>query len=82
MRWKLPVRDERSLVIKADVLEAFEVTEHQHSTSDDYGNDNLVLSFHLVAVTKDGRAVAFESFGTRTQARLRKEAIEKVLLSV
>ena len=82
MRWKLPARAQRSLVIRTDELEAFEVTEHQHSTSDDFGNDNLVLSFHLVAVTRDGRAVAFESLGTRTQARLRKEAFEKVLLSV
>lgn len=82
MRWKLPVRDERSLHLRADELEAFEVTDHQHNTSDSFGNDNLVLEFHVVAITKDGRAFAFESLGTRTQARLRKEAFEKVLLGV
>jgi hypothetical protein len=81
-RWKLPLREERSLELRSEELEAFEVTEHSHSTTDSFGNDNLVLEFRLVVVTKAGRAVGVDSHGTRTQARLRKEAFEKVLLGV
>jgi hypothetical protein len=76
--WKLPLRDERSFHIPLDKLEAFEVTDHAHEQRDDYGS-RIVMEYRLVAVTRSGNAIGLESFGTRTQARLRKEAFEKVL---
>jgi hypothetical protein len=78
LRWKLPLRDERAFHIPLDKFEAFEVTDHAHEHRDDYGS-RVVMEYRLVAVTKTGNAIALESFGTRTQARLRKEAFEKVL---
>jgi hypothetical protein len=78
LSWKLPLRDERSFHIPLEKLEAFEVTDHAHEHSDDYGS-RIVMEYRLVAVTKSGTSIALESFGTRTQARLRKEAFEKVL---
>ena len=80
IRWKIPAREERSLRLPTNELEAFEVTDHAHNHSDDLGGSSTVMEYRLVAITKDGRAFAFESFGTRTQARLRREAFEKLLL--
>lgn len=82
LRWKLPLRDEQTLVLRSEELSEFEVTEHAHDSSDDFGNEHRVMEFRLVAITKDGRAFAFEAHGTRAQARLRKEAFEKVLLRI
>ncbi len=82
LRWKIPAREEKSLRLKPQQLEAFEVTDHAHTSSDEYGGGrSTVMEYRLVAITRDGRAFEIESFGTRTQARLRKEAFEKVLLS-
>ena len=81
LRWKLPTRNERTVHIRPVQLEALEVTEHAHHSSNDYGRDDVVMEFQLVAITKDGHAFPFESFGTRTQANLRKVAFEKILLS-
>lgn len=81
LTWKLPLRDERSFHIPLDKFEALEVTDHAHEHSDDYGS-RITMEYRLVAVTKSGNSVALESFGTRTQARLRKEAFEKVLSRV
>lgn len=88
IRWKLPLRDERSLVIAAAQLEAFEVTSHAHRHSDDTFGDqsplgavSTVMEYRLVAVTKDGKATELESFGTHAQAKLRKAAFERVLFS-
>lgn len=80
LRWKIPAREEKSLTLRPQELEAFEVTDHAHNHSDDYGGSSTVMEYRLVAITKDGRAFEFESFGTRTQARLRKESFERVLL--
>lgn len=77
-RWKIPAREEKSLRLQSNELEAFEVTEHAHDSSDKFGNEHRVMEFRLVVITRDGRAFAFESFGTRTQARLRKEMFEKL----
>ncbi len=80
LRWKIPARAEKSLRLQPQELEAFEVTDHAHTHSDDFGGARTVMEYRLSAITKDGRAYAFESFGTRTQARLRKEALDKLLL--
>jgi hypothetical protein len=79
LRWKLPLREERSLRLRPEELEAFEVTEHAHH-SDDNGFDRVTMEFRVVVITKAGRAVEVESFGTRTQAQLRMGALKKILL--
>jgi hypothetical protein len=79
-RWKLPGLEERSLTLPSRELESFEVTTHEHHRSNDYGPDDVVTEYRLVALTRDGRALPFESHGTKTQANLRKVALEKVLL--
>ncbi len=81
LRWKLPLRDERSFEVPLEKLEAFDVSEHAHEHSDDFGS-HVTTEFRLVVITKAGGAIPFESYGTRAQARLRKEAFEKVLLRV
>ena len=75
-RWKLPLREERSLRLHPGELEGFEVTEHEQRQS----GDSVAREYRVVAVTKVGWAVEVESFGTRTQAQLRKEAFKKILL--
>ena len=80
-RWKLPGLEERSLTLRTKELESFEVTTHEHHRSNDYGPDDVVTEYRLVAITRDGRAFPFESHGTRTQANLRKAAFGKLLLS-
>lgn len=79
-RWKLPLRDERTLEIAESEIEAFEVTDHAHTHDDDYGS-RTTMEYRLVVVLKDGKAIELESHGTKTQARLRKEAFERVLIS-
>jgi hypothetical protein len=81
LRWKLPVRDERTVKLRPDELEDFEVTEHAQHSSNEYGPDHVTMEFRVVAITKDGRAFELEALGTRTQARLRQEALQKILLA-
>ena len=56
------------------------MTTHEHHRSNDYGPDDVVTEYRLVAITRDGRAFPFEAHGTKTQATLRKAAFEKILL--
>ena len=78
LRWKVPLRDERTLRLRPEELQGFEVTEHAHR-SDDNGFDRVTMEFRLVAVAKSGRAIEVESFGTRMQAQLRLSALQKIL---
>jgi hypothetical protein len=79
-RWKLPALQERVLKLTTKELEAFEVTAHEHRRSNDFGPDDVVTEYRLVAITRDGRSFPFESHGTRAQANLRRSAFEKILL--
>lgn len=79
LRWKLPGFAERTLRLRPEELEAFEVTEHTHRSSNEFGPDDVTSEFRLVAIARDGRAFPFEAHGTRTQAQLRQAAVEKVL---
>lgn len=76
-RWKLPLRDERTLEISEREIEAFEVTDHAHTHDDDFGR-TTTMQYRVVVVTKAGKAIELESHGTRTQARLRQEAFQRV----
>lgn len=78
-RWKLPAREERVLTLRPDELEGLEITAHVHRTESETGPDHVSTEYRLVAVTRDGRAFPFETFGTRLQANLRKEALEPLL---
>lgn len=79
LRWKLPALAEHSVHLGPDALAAFEVTSHAHRSSNEYGPDDVTMEYRLVAIARDGRAFAFESHGTRTQAELRKGAFERIL---
>lgn len=79
LKWKLPALPEKERrVLKAD-LEGFEVTTHAHQGSSEFGNNDRVLEFRLVVVLKDGTSLELESFGTKTQAELRRRAIENIV---
>lgn len=78
LRWKLVGRDERNVHLARDEVEAFEVTQHTQRVSSDF-DDGPIHEYRLVAVAKDGRSLELEAFGTRTQATLRKQEIERLL---
>ena len=79
LRWKVPLREERSLRLHPEELQDFEVTEHaQHSNND--GFERVTMEFRVVAIMKAGGAVEVEAFGTRTQAQLRVAALKKILM--
>lgn len=78
--WKVPLRDERRLQLERDSLAALEVTTHHFEGSQEgAGRGMRTYEFRLVAVTKDGRAVELEVFGTRAQAELRRDTLSKAL---
>ncbi len=81
LKWKVPGLGEHSLVLAAADVEGFEVTTHARASSSDFGDRHEVVEYRLVAVTKNGRALPFESFGTRTQAELRRRTVTLLLLA-
>jgi hypothetical protein len=85
-RWNLgPLSRYRSLRIKTREIEDFEVTRHESPSSDSSsagGSDGTAaptVTYRLVVVTKDGRAIAIEEFDTKAQARQRKALLETTL---
>lgn len=79
VKWKLPGLPEKQRALAAADLEGFEVTTHAHEGGPDFANRDRVLEYRLVAIDKRGEALELESFSTRTQAELRRKAIESVL---
>ncbi|GMU60642.1 MAG: hypothetical protein AMXMBFR34_24050 [Myxococcaceae bacterium] len=75
-RWKAPAFPQKSLHLGAKEVAGFEITSHVYSARDTFGDERAVYEHRLVVVTKAGRALPLESFFTRTQAELRREAIE------
>lgn len=83
-RWRFGPRGFRTLHLPAEEIEEFEVTTHEVASSNNEfgfsaGSRPSRTVYRLVVVTKDGKAWNLESFGTRAQARLRKERIEEIL---
>lgn len=79
MRWKLPGFAEKVVRVSASEIAGLEVTTHAHRTSSDFGGDDRVIEHRLALVTRAGDALELESFHTRLQADLRKQAVEAVL---
>lgn len=79
LRWKLPGFEERVRRVAPGELAGLEVTTHEHTTESEFGRDWRTTVYRVVAVTTGGEALGLESFGTRTQAELRKAALERVL---
>jgi hypothetical protein len=76
-RWRLGPLPARTLRVKVEEIDAFELTRHLAVSSED--DSAPTVSHRLVVVTKDGRALPIEEFGTRAQARQRKELLELAL---
>jgi len=86
INWNLgPMLEYRSLRIKTREIEDFEVTRHESASSDSSssggssGTTTATVTYRLVVVTKDGRAIALEEFDTKAQARQRKDLLETAL---
>lgn len=79
-RWKPGPLEPRELSVKAADIAALEVVHRvdRHSTHDG-AQDTTTDVYRLALVTRDGRELPLEQFGTRTQATLRKEQIERIL---
>jgi hypothetical protein len=66
---------ERSFEVPAAQIEALEVTDEAQSDR----NGLTTVSYTLCLVKRDGTMLRLETFPTRAQANLRKQALEKVL---
>ncbi len=82
VKWKMPGLSERSLEIVGKDVAAFEVTTHSHRVgSSEFGPDQREYEYRLVVVSRDGKAVELESFGTKAQAELRRTELARVVRS-
>jgi hypothetical protein len=81
VRWKVPLREERTLQVPATELAALEVTTHHFEGAQQvrFGRGVRTYEFRLVAVTRDGRAIELETFATRAQAALRQQVLGRAL---
>jgi hypothetical protein len=68
------------LVVKAADIAALEVVHQvERHSSHDGSMDSTSDVYRLSLVTRDGRELPIERFGTRTQATLRKAQVEHLL---
>jgi hypothetical protein len=81
-RWKVAAMRQRELFIPAKDIAGIDISRGEHPAKDSDGFTTTRYHYALHVVTKEGKAVAFESFSLQTQARLRKEQIEAVLSPV
>jgi hypothetical protein len=75
LRWGFFGVGMRERVIDTRAIEAFELQSRSHSSGEGI-DERTDVTWRLMLVTVDGVAIALERFGTRTQARLRKKALE------
>ena len=79
-RWKPGPLEPRELVVKAADVAALEVVHQvERHSAHDGSMDSTSDVYRLSLVTRDGRELPIERFGTRTQATLRKAQIEHLL---
>lgn len=73
--WTVPPLPARTLEIAGADLEDLEIVSKEVGSRDELSS----IVYQLTLVKRDGTAFAFESFGTRAQANLRKKAIEAIV---
>lgn len=78
LRWRFGRGRPRELRVAQDKIAAFEVV-HRTRTTKENDIEREQDFYLLMLVDIDGKSIALEEFGTRTQAKLRQQMVEQVL---
>jgi hypothetical protein len=83
IRWAWTPRPmaERELLLKPEDIAAFEIKTNvvRRSAGEFSFQDVSHTTFHLMVVTRDGKAYSIEEFSLSTQAQIRRDQIEQAL---
>ena len=78
--WRPRPMPERELRVATKDIESFEVKANYTRSSGEFSfQENTRATYHLMVITRDGKAYSVEEFGLSKLAELRRDQIQKVL---